>query len=225
MDYLKANKNIVSRLKILFFDIILVLPLIMLGIILFLEIVNFNSICYSKKDNIIDDYGNLREKESEIIEASLKNVMKSKKYNFYFAYVYEDINQKYAKSFSKKSIIIYYNANTSNLKVISNSVDLKGKENKIVTLENNEQLLDKFPEYIKNITEQLKPRYNIYYNSPFQRVLGFFSLLLILIIILFLIPISYNYFEPKKYKEIEMISNENFSTSEKNNLENLDDAD
>ncbi len=156
MKKFKTN-NLKSRIKKLILTVIFILSIIAYLISVYDFSKTATAISFKEEENIDDRYEKLTKDNNHAIVNSLKSAMKEKRINFYFSFVYEDLNESYFNKLTTgKSIIIYYNDNTKKLNTISN-IDLENFKESIPTikLKSKDELSKIVPEYIEIICDNL----------------------------------------------------------------------
>lgn len=148
-----------------------------------------------KNENIDDAYGKLSTNTKIILEDSIKNAMETKNTEFFFSYVYEDLNENYIKNLSlkDKAVFIYYNDTTKELNTISK---LKINGNNFRKILTGDKDLDKvIPNYINSICENMEGKTNQIYSNN----LRFITSSLIFVFIVFFITFFSNIGKYVKY--------------------------
>ena len=157
--------------------------------------VNSGTSLYYSDSKIDDRYGSLNTNEKKIIEENIIKIMKEKRINVYFSYVYNEINETYKDNLycGEKYIIFCYNNNNATLKVLSDIEAVK-KLNLNYNIENN-NIKVPFEDTVKSISTIDKQSKKMFYSSETIHsvaiLISFFSFIIFFCIFLSLF-LSYN---------------------------------
>lgn len=122
----KQMENIINYGKVIGIYLSIILTVALACSSFYLCIKSLTGICYSD-DHIDDRYGSLDTNTKQVIEEKVIKLMKNKRVNVYFSYVYKDMNETYKNKLysGKKYIFICYNDEDNSFKVLS---DIKAVE-------------------------------------------------------------------------------------------------
>ncbi len=158
------KQNIINYIKIIgiYLNLIFILSAIPLSIYLLISA----SMSIDCADTAIDDrYGSLDTNTEKVIKEEITKIMKDKRTNIYFSYVYNDINETYKESLysGKNYIFFYYNKNNNTLKVLSDIKYVK-ELNLCYNVENND-IVSPFRHALKSIKKIDKQSNKLFYET------------------------------------------------------------
>jgi len=134
----KNLQNIINYGKVIgiYFIYLLIILLALSSFTLCLR--SLTSIYYSD-DHIDDRYGALDTNTKQVIDEEIKKLMKNKRINVYFSYLYKDLNETYKDRLygGEKYIFLYYNEEDNSFKV-SSDIKLVEKMNLNYIIENGD---------------------------------------------------------------------------------------
>lgn len=189
----KNLQNIINYGKVIgiYFIYVLIISLALSSFTLCLR--GLTSIYYSD-DHIDDRYGALDTNTKQVIDEEIKKLMKNKRINVYFSYLYKDLNETYKDRLysGEKYIFLYYNEEDNSFKV-SSDIKLVEKMNLNYIIENGD-IKTTFENAVNLIDKKIdKQSKKIFYKSENIAILvSLFSFLATILFIVVFINIIYS---------------------------------
>lgn len=164
----------------------------------------YNGIEFNSTSQIDDKYGKLDSNTRYVIEKTFEKVTRETGFNFYFSYVFEELNDTYVLSLSAnpKTIFVFYDASENAINIVTN-IEMK-EDSFRKTLKEDEDLEDFIPNYMNSVKNSITEQSNkVYIERMSGKFLTKFLIFLITFILFASFFVPYIRYVKKGVKEIQ----------------------
>lgn len=159
---------------------------------------------FNSSSQIDDKYGKLDSNTRHVIEKTFEKVTRETGFNFYFSYVFEELNDTYVLSLSAnpKTIFVFYDASENAIDIVTN-IEMK-EDSFRKTLKEDEDLEDFIPNYMNSVKNSITEQSNkVYIENMSGKFLTTLLIFLVLLAIFAAFFIPYVRLVKKNIKEIQ----------------------